>query len=164
MSSILRATAAIIGFGVFAAAASADPWIRTPGGTRPDDMTVAPMVGMSAHHGLEAGAKADFLLANPGFIPMLNNSVSLEASVFVAQRHGVFVAPNLRWDFHLHPQWTVFGVGGIEANLASDDKEEDVALVLAAGAFWRVPGKSFLIRGEIDAAHAAARIGPVFPL
>ncbi len=144
--------------------ASAAPYIRSPGTAQHHDMAVAPMVGFSGPHGLEVGAKVDVLLSDPGFIPTLNNSVYLEGSAFVAQRRGFFVAPELRWDFHIHPQWTVFGVGGIEANLNADDEEDGVSLVFAAGAFWRIPGKAFLVRGEVDAAHGAARMGAVFPL
>lgn len=150
---------------LLAGEAAAQPYIRQPGTTRPAETSAAPMIGLSAHHGLEVGGKVDFQLANPGFIPILNNTVFIEGGLFVAQRNGLFVSPALRWDFHIHPQWTMFGVGGLEANLNADDEDEDVALQIAAGAIWRMPGnKGYFIRGEVDAAHAAARIGPVFPL
>lgn len=160
---ILRAAVAFLAFVSLQANAWANPYIRTPGGTQAHDFSAAPMVGISGHHGIEIGAKGDFLLVNPGFIPMLNNSVYLEGSVFLAARHGFFVAPALRWDFHIHPQWTVYGAGGIEANLNGEEHDDDASILFAAGALWRIPGKGFLLRGEVDAAHGAARVGPVFP-
>lgn len=123
------------------------------------------MVGASGEYGLEAGAKMDYLLAYPGFIPMLNNAVFIEGEVFVASEH-IFVAPLLRWDFNLHPQWTVYGESGIEANIrtggSNDGGNQGARLDFGAGAIWRLPSKEFFLRGEVDIAHGAVRVGPMF--
>jgi hypothetical protein len=148
-----------------ASEAAAQAYIKRAGGTKESEMSVTPMLGISGEFGIEAGAKADFLLVQPGFVPMINDSVFIEGAVFVADSH-VFVAPLLRWDFNLHPQWTLYGEGGIEVILGSD-KDDDgrrhsgARLSFAPGAIWRMPGKSIFLRGEVDIAHGAARAGPM---
>lgn len=142
--------------------AAAYPYIRQAGRTKPQELSITPMVGISGLYGLEAGVKVDYLLVNPGFIPHLNNSVFLEGGVFVAADGGPFVAPELRWEFHLHPQWSVYGEAGLEANLGAEKDDPSVSIVTAIGAVWRLPGKSFNVRGEVDRAHGAARLGASF--
>ncbi len=149
----------LLALGPNAAAASANPFIRSPGATHENDVSVTPMVGVSGEYGLEGGIKLDVLLADAAFIPTLNNTVFLEGSFFVA-KGGVFIAPELRWDFNLHPQWTVYGEGGLEVNLRPLHGDR-LGLVAIAGAIWRIPGKSIFMRGEVDAGQEAARLGPV---
>lgn len=142
--------------------AEAGPYVTQSGLTRPAPTSITPMLGISGRYGLEVGAKVDFLVANPGFIPHLNNSVFVEGAVFAATDGGPFIAPELRWEFHLHPQWTVYGEAGIEANLGAGDDDPSATLLPAAGGVWRIPGKSFTLRGEVDLAHGAVRAGPSF--
>jgi hypothetical protein len=139
-------------------------YIKRPGATREPEHTVSPMLGLSSEFGVEAGLKADVLLSTPAFVSSINDAVFLEGAVFVALGH-VFVSPLLRWDFNLHPQWTVYGEAGIEAILGSGDDEHGhsgARLSFAPGAIWHPQGKSYSIRGEVDMAHGAARAGPMF--
>ena len=138
------------------------PYIAQPGATKPSEMSVTPMVGYSGANGVEAGGKVDYLIANAAFIPKLNNSVFIEGEAFFASNGGPFVAPGLRWEFHLHPMWTVYGEGGIEANLNPGRHEPGATLVIAAGAIWHIPAKGYAVRGEVNSGHGALRAGPQF--
>ena len=133
-------------------------FIASPGAGHEEPMSVSPSLGISADYGLELGAKLDYLLVDPGFVPGINDTVYLEGALFFADA-SLFIAPELRWDFNLHPQWTVYGEGGLELGLG-----KDVRLVVCAGAIWHMPGHAWSLRGEVDAAHDTARVGAMIPI
>jgi hypothetical protein len=148
------------------AAAVESGYVKRPRATREFEASVSPMVGVSGRYGPEGGAKVDYLMADAAFVPTLNDAVFLEGAVFVAKER-LFVAPALRWDFNLHPQWTVYGEAGIEANVRTsgdDDDKGGAEIVAAAGVLWRIPEKGFFLRGEVDLGHGAVRVGPMWEL
>ena len=157
-------------------AAIAKPYIAQPGAQPQSNMTLTPMVGVSEFYGFEVGAKMGWKISDPGFVPMINNSVYIEGSALVSQSGHLFIAPLLFWGFHLHPQWTVFGEAGAElgAHFGSDsDRDHDATglrhpgtasgLALATGGIWHFQ-KDMSLRLEFDLSHQAPRIGLQFPL
>ena len=73
-------------------------------------------IGVGNDSDLLVGGAFAFRVADPGFVPVINNSVFVEAVLFQS------VAPNsdhtslggrLRWDFHLAKPWSVYAAPGI---------------------------------------------------
>jgi hypothetical protein len=150
-------------------AAHAKAFIREVGNIPAGGNEVTPMIGSGADE-TEIGAKFGWRIHDRGFVPMLNSSLTAEGAVFVCNLFGtkfMTMAPLLRWDFHVHPMWTVYASGGIELNVPlendnygnRDRMSTDVDV--AIGSFWHVADHSDL-RGEIDATHSSLRVGWTF--
>lgn len=156
--------------------ASGRAFVATPKAQNEPDQTVTPWIGASTYYGVELGVKAGWLIANPGFVPQINNSVFIEGSVLVSESGQLFVAPLLQWCFHLHPEWTVYGEAGAElgTRFGDDDDDDDdkyfnprrnrrgSGLVLQGGAVWRFKPDMGL-RLEHDLSHNSFRVGLLFP-
>ena len=137
------------------------PLIARPGEAPAEHITVTPMIGPSAYNDIEIGAKASYRIADHGFIPAINNSVAVEGGVFLGFRHFV-IEPLLRWDFHLHPEWTVYPAVGAAFVLGEFGKDGIFPGTVAVGGFWRPQGGRWVIRGEADWILGSLRAGPVF--
>lgn len=138
------------------------PMIRRIGGAPPEDVTLTPMIGASHILDVEIGAKVSKRVADRGFIPVINNSVAVEGGVFIGNGNLV-VEPILRWDFHVHPEWTVYP--GLGAVLMFGDHHVGRGFSPVngvGGAIWRPAGKSWSMRAEVDALLDSLRLGPVF--
>jgi hypothetical protein len=147
----------------------------TDGNPAPGRFLISPMVGNYALSGFEYGVKASGRILDRGFVPALNNSVSLEGEVFKGTWHGfwgksesLYVAALGRWDFHLHPSWTVYGAAGIlhermqtVADIPVDDTETELD-VQVGGMF--VITDNVRLRAEWDESRASFRFGGVVAL
>lgn len=156
--------------------AHARAFIATPKAQAQPDVEVSPMLGYSPFYGVEAGAKMGWLLSNPGFVPVINNSVYIEGSAFVAEAGYLFLAPLLMWNFHLHPQWSVFGEAGAELGIRMGARKGDEEIntgfrssghnsgvSIAAGAIYRFQ-HDLALRLESEFATGSLRVGLLFPL
>ena len=153
---------------LFATQAHARAFIATPGAQTQPGLLASGLIGLSSYYDLEVGGKFAWKIADPGFVPMINNSVAIEGAGIVTSTGQLFIAPLLLWSFHLHPQWSVFAEAGIELGFSTRSKEKDRELdggdprgahvAGTIGGFWRY-SQSLWLRGELDVRHSSARAG-----
>jgi hypothetical protein len=148
---------------------AARPYIRQIGAVPKGETSVTPMVGIGAD-GAELGVKGGYRLSDNGFVPVINNSVSIEGACFLSEIGDgtmLAIAPLLRWDFHLHPQWTAYASGGLEVRFATGGDRDDnrrssgSRVDIAGGGVWHM-NPDFDLRGEVDLAHDSLRAGVEF--
>jgi hypothetical protein len=135
--------------------------IRRVGEPPVENITVTPMIGPSAALNVEVGVKGSYRVADRGFIPVINNSVAIEGGVFVGPKHLV-IEPLLRWDFHVHPEWTVYPSAGAAFVVGDLGSHGFFPATFTAGAIWRPTGSSWTFRGEADWLLGSLRAGPMF--
>lgn len=157
--------------------AFARAYIATPKAQSQPDVEASPMIGGSAYSGFEAGAKFGWLVANPGFVPVINDSVNIEASAFLAAAGYLKLAPLLMWSFHLNPQWSVYAEAGAELGLAFGKKKRnrdddfdgprrdgrDSGFVIGGGGIYRV-NPTMALRLEHELETQTIRFGLLFPI
>jgi hypothetical protein len=134
----------------------------------------------------DIGARFGFRVMSPGFIPRLNNSVSVEIGTFIfsetIQDHQIghrsedyhasyiTIPVQMRWDFHVHPRWTAFGMAGATALfLQHDDWNSNTTISapdtfrarpsIGIGAFFQLNDNG-AIRMEVEPSFPAlSRVG-----
>jgi hypothetical protein len=130
---------------------------------------VTPMIG-SGYFDFEMGAKFGWRVSDEGFLPMLNDSINAEGSVFLCDVFGstfMTAAPLMRWNFHVHERWTVYPEAGIELQIPLEDdangdrRRMSASVNLVIGGLWHYE-EGMDLRGEIDLDHSALRIGWAF--
>ncbi len=155
-------------------------FIRQAGNPSPGKFDVSPMLGYWGFHGwydeFDLGARAGFRIMDTGFVPVINNSVAIDSGLFYRHRnlsywgiryaeHMAHIPVYLRWDFHVHPSWTVFAMAGpavsyllgnslttVERSVLTQDDEPgrfDFEIGGGVGAFWRV-AEHVSVRMEVD--------------
>ena len=148
------------------------PYIRQTGANPRGEFDVTPFVGSVRGRGFSLGVLGGYRFVQNGFISTLNNSVSAEAgltlgnSCLSSRCHDVFiVSGNMRWDFHVHPKWTVYGAPGLALGTASswDSPNARTGLFLApkVGAFFWLSDRNAL-RFEHDVNFESHRFGVTF--
>ncbi len=133
------------------------------------DTVISPMVGVSRlllPVPDQVGVKASIELAPDGFIRALNDSVSAEAGVFTGRYLDdpvLYLTGNMRWDFHLHPDWTVFGSPGLQIRRISDDDDDEIfpSVSMTAGGFYNFQD-NLALRAEVDLFDFVPRVGVAF--
>lgn len=133
------------------------------------DTVVSPMIGMSRlllPVPDQVGAKVSIEVAPNGFIRALNDSVSAEAGGFIGRYLGdpvLYMIGSMRWDFHLHPDWTVFGAPGLAIRRISDDDDDEVFPIvsMAVGGFYNFQD-NLALRAEVDLFDFVPRFGVAF--
>ena len=133
------------------------------------DTVISPMIGVSRlllPVPDQVGAKISIELVPNGFIRALNDSVSAEAGGFFGRYLGdpvLYLIGGMRWDFHLHPEWTVFGAPGLAIRrIADDDDDEALPLVsMAVGGFYNFQD-NLALRAEVDLFDFVPRFGVAF--
>lgn len=150
-------------------------YITDGGNPAPGRILVTPMVGTYALSGLEMGVKGSLRILDHGFVPALNNSVSVEAEVFKGTWHGpfgknesMFYGALGRWDFHLAPKWTAYGAAGLlqerRQTVADYDVDEVTTELNIQVGGMMIMTDNFRLRAEWDYAHASLRFGAVLAL
>ncbi|MCX6125798.1 MAG: hypothetical protein NTV34_13780 [Proteobacteria bacterium] len=149
--------------------ASSRPYIRQTGASQRGEFDVTPFIGSIPGRGFSLGVLGGYRFVQSGFISTLNNSVSAEAgltlgnSCLSSRCHDVFiVSGNMRWDFHVHPKWTVYGAPGLALGTASslDSSSVRTGLFLdpKVGAFFWLSKRNAL-RFEHDVNFESHRVG-----
>ena len=166
---------AALTFSLASRRADARAFIATPGAQSQPANHFTGFVGLSSIYDLELGGKYAWKIADPGFVPVINNSVFIEGSSFVTTTGHIFVAPLLLWCFHLHPMWSVYAEAGAELGFSfksrTNDRYDDyyggsptrAGLSATGGAFWRYSSNMWM-RFEIDLRHSSGRVGLTWPL
>ncbi len=111
--------------------------------------------GFFAFDTYDIGARFGFRVMSPGFIPRLNNSVSVEVGTFLFREttqdhrigyrseyyHASYIAipVQMRWDFHVHPRWTAFGMAGATGLFLQHDDWNSNATVRSPHTFGASP-------------------------
>ena len=134
------------------------------------DVGLTPFFGIGFDDYVELGFAASFLVVPHGFIPPINNSVSVEAAIFqdVAGRDRTgFVGGRMRWDFHLHPQWSVYAAPGAGVRFGDDDRHTGAEITGDMGGFFHL-NDTVSLRGEVGLGdwydHGGLRAGVTFRL
>ena len=138
------------------------------------DYDVTPYIGTMGGGGASTGVLAAYRLTPNGFISVLNNSVSIEGGVNAGMScpdshcDGVFtLSGHLRWEFHVHPQWSVYASPGLALGqlkwLGDSDTRKGLFPAPKVGAFWRI-SETRIIRFEYDLDFDSHRIGYTFVL
>jgi opacity protein-like surface antigen len=100
------------------------------GETLPQNFNLSAMVGPYWFFGFgyQVGGRAAFRIVNRGFIPMLNNSVFIEAGLFYQRAtmdygwlgapleivySGIRIPVVMRWDFQLNKSWIFYAAAGV---------------------------------------------------
>jgi hypothetical protein len=111
-----------------------------------------------ARAGGGAGARADIVLMENGFIKTINNSVAVSfgADLLFANGAGVWLPGALQWNFWLSRNWSVFAEPGVGIYLGKHSFgapifavggrflfNDDIALVLRAGYPYITVGAAF---------------------
>jgi len=91
---------------------------------RPVDLSVFGGTPGALLVGFGGGIRVAFPLLHDGFLGSINNAVKLETGVefyhwsFAGLDYESIAVPlQLRWDFYLTPQWTVFAAMGVAVNV-----------------------------------------------
>ena len=104
-------------------------------------------------------------IVSHGFIPQINNSVSLEAylgPVFVKDVTALAYSFHMRWDFEKDDDWTLYALAGLGGNYVSKNSSNhlDVSLRLGVGAFWKMTST---VHGRVELSHDLIGLGVSFP-
>lgn len=110
---MLKSFALLILFTIFSPLAAAKAYVATAGAQKVPPTSLSPEIGITRNCA-ELGSKAGFLIADPGFVPMINNSVYIEPEVFLSSCNYLLLGVHMQWQFHLSPQWSVFAAPGAE--------------------------------------------------
>ena len=94
--------------------------IRQNGNPTGGRIDLTPYVGSYVLIGFETGVMGGHRILPKGFIPMINNSISVEAGMHYA-RWSILglggsrfaMTGDMRWDFHVHPTWTPYAAAGL---------------------------------------------------
>lgn len=129
------------------------------------DWVVSPMVGVFPFAAVELGGKVSHEFVPDGFIDAINDSISGEASLFVGKYRGdssSYIAGNMRWDFHLVPEWTVFGAPGISVRqVEGEDNDTFPRVSFQLGGFWNIQ-PNLALRADVDLEDVNPRGGISF--
>ena len=142
------------------------------------DIGLTPFLGVGYYDYAELGFAASFLLVPHGFIPPINNSVHAEATIFqdiIGRSATGAIGGRMRWDFHLHPQWSVYAAPGFgvrygDRNRSGDrygDHDRDVGAEITGdiGGFFHL-NETVSLRAEASAGswydHGGLRAGVTF--
>lgn len=143
------------------------PLIRQPGHAPAGDLDITAYLTSVTFYGAGIGGMAGYRIIKHGFIPPINNSVSLEGGLMLITSCGfgscMVWSGDMRWDFHVHPLWTVYGAAGLNIiQLESSSRGHyfgtDVDLDSKLGAFFRF-NKDLLLRLEYAPAVYSHRVG-----
>ena len=138
---------------------TATPFIQQPENHPKGDPTISPQIGVRVGN-LSLGAQYSIVIAEPSFLPHLNNSLSGEAGVFMVLDDETLVIPvNIRWDLHVDIDWTVYVSPGL-ALLIETDSSPKATLRPAGqiGGFWHLD-TYFSLRAGIDTASRSLLAG-----
>jgi hypothetical protein len=131
------------------------------------DWMVSPMIGVFPFAAVEIGAKGSHEFVPDGFIEALNDSVSGEVSFFYGKYRGdtsSYFSGNMRWDFHLVPEWTVFGAPGLSVRHRDGEDNDGIPRVsFQVGGFWNIQ-PNLALRADIDVEDINPRVGVSFRL
>ncbi len=153
-------------------ATAATPYLRQNGNAPKVEYDVTPYVGIYGLNGPALGVFAAYRVAPNGFIAALNNSVSVEGGLNAgtdcdgSDCQNIFtVSAHMRWDFHLHPNWSAYAAPGIEVGSERGMGHDSVrhglfAAPKAGGMWWLHQGGA--IRFEVDPLMGVHRIGYMF--
>jgi hypothetical protein len=163
-------------------------FIMQPGNAPVGHVDLSALVGAWAFFGYfhyDVGARVGVRLYDPGFLPMLNNSVAIDAGLFYYgsslelggyeyRAHYLRVPLYLRWDFHVAEKWTAFPMVGPEmsmllgSSLNANAEEHDYfrsrkgrmefGAGYGIGAFWHF-AENASMRFELDEGHGMLRVG-----
>lgn len=105
-------------------------------------------------------------IVKAGFIPDLNNSVSIEFGAGPVLMSGTpwLYSASLRWDFIKDSDWTLFSVGGVGGAIQIGSLNPPgffLAPRFGVGAFYRV-SETVLLRGDVSHDLIAAGINLPF--
>jgi hypothetical protein len=138
----------------------AKPFIAE-GSTPPGDVYLTPMVGVGFDEFLEIGFAGSFLVAREGFIPPVNESVHVEGALFqdvVGEDPTGSIGARMRWDFHFHPKWTVYGAPGVAVRYGDADRGTGLRLTGNVGGFYHLD-EGLSLRAESDVVGHGRHFG-----
>jgi hypothetical protein len=100
-----------------------------------------------------------------GFVPDLNDSVSIEAElgpVFALGGTALFYSAHLRWDFVYNPTWTFYALGGLAGSVQGDTFGNHFVLLprLGAGALCTITDA---VGVRFELSHELIVVGATFP-
>jgi opacity protein-like surface antigen len=142
-----------------------EPWKGRPDSSQfsVGALTGLGTVGTSGGYAL-LGTASKKIIQN-GFVPDINNSVSVELEFGPLFTHGTNWAysAHLRWDFQRDDEWTLYALAGAGGDITSGDRGNEFLLFprVGLGAMWRF-SPLFAIRGEFS--HELLALGVNFPL
>lgn len=130
------------------------------------DFVLSPMATLTPFGTQEIGARFSTELWNDGFISALNDSVSVEGSAFFGRwksRDGSssYFSGNMRWDFHLVPEWTVFAAPGFSLRKFGSGSASYVLPSTQVGGFWNFQ-ENMALRADVELEHLTPRFGVAF--
>ena len=139
--SIRTFVLAICVSGILTSAHAAEDWKGTP---PPVQWTAGGMAGLGvidSTAGLYVSGNLAKKIQDRGFAPDINNQVFAEGQggPFFAKGSTAFMyGLNLRWDFILNEEWTIYGLGGLGGIVSGVALGDHFQLFprFAAGAFW----------------------------
>ena len=104
-------------------------------------------------------------IVHQGFVPEINNSVSLEVQagpLFVSSATAFAYSLHLRWDFTKDSDWTFYSLAGVAGHITGEDLGSRFLLFprVGLGAFHST-SLGFLVRGEIS--HEFLTVGLTWP-
>jgi hypothetical protein len=108
-------------------------------------------------------------IAQRGFIPDINDSVSIEGQFGPIWFSGVtafYYSVHLRWDFQKDANWIFYALGGIGGNVINTNayssfvSRTELFPRLGVGAFWKINSQVWC-RAEVS--HELIAVGALFP-
>jgi hypothetical protein len=111
---------------------------------------LSPLLAIGFDDFLSVGGAASYLLEPNGFVSSINNSLHVEGLVLgdlVGDYRVVTLGGRLRWDFHFHPQWTVFGAPGFRVHSARRKSGSAAGAALDFGGFYHL-NQNWSLRAE----------------
>lgn len=146
----------------------AKPFITERGAIPKGRFYLTPLLGLTSHNVPELGLLGSFVIVENGFVPPINNSVSLEGGIFqdITDVNPVgSVVARMRWDFHPHPQWTGFVAPETAVYFGKHPDFRPFQINLILGGFFHI-SDTISLRAELDNGlnrfHDALRVGASF--
>jgi hypothetical protein len=139
------------------------------GNSEPSEFSIGAMPGagiLDNHVGFAILGTASKKIVHRGFVPDINDSVSIEVEMgplFVSGSAAFQYSGHLRWDFEKDTWWTLYALGGLGGDITGASLGDRFELYprFAMGAMWKI-GQNFALRGELS--HEFIGIGILFPM